>query len=110
MHELSLTRSMVELCLEHATGRKVTSVTLEIGDLAGVEPKAMEFCFEACTAGTLLEGADLVIERIPAAATCSDCGAVFASSHWAAPCPECGSLAVNCSGGDELRVKELEVE
>ena len=110
MHELSLTRSMVELCLEHAAGRKVTSVTLQIGDLAGVEPEAMEFCFDACTAGTQLEGSRLVIERLPAAATCADCGAAFTCSHWTAPCPSCGSLSISCQGGDELRVKELEVE
>jgi hydrogenase nickel incorporation protein HypA/HybF len=110
MHELSLTQSLVELCLEHAAGRRVTAVTLLIGDLAGVEPEAMAFCFEACTAGTLLEGSRLVIERCPATGACADCGASFSSRRWFAPCTNCGSLAVTCQGGDELRVKDLEVE
>lgn len=110
MHEMSLVQGVVELCLEHAGGRRVTSVTLVIGDLAGVEPEAMSFCFEAATSGTLLDGAQLVMERIPAQGECGECGAAFVCSRWATPCPVCGSLTVACSGGDELRVKELEVE
>lgn len=110
MHEMSLVQGVVELCLEHATGRRVTSVTLVIGDLAGVEPEAMAFCFEAATSGTLLDGARLVMERVPARGECGECGATFDCCRWATPCPECGSLAVSCDGGDEMRVKELEVE
>lgn len=101
---------MVELCLEHAGGRRVTAVTVRIGALAGVVPDAMAFCFEACTTGTLLEGARLVIEPVPAEGSCAECGASFPVSHIPAACPYCLSWAVACAGGDELRVKELEVE
>jgi hydrogenase nickel incorporation protein HypA/HybF len=110
MHELSLTRSMVDLCLEHAAGRRVLCVSLRVGDLAGVVPEAMAFCFEACCAGTLLEGARLVIEPVPAWGSCADCGGQFRVSRLPAACPACASWAVSCEGGDELQVKELEVE
>jgi hydrogenase nickel incorporation protein HypA/HybF len=101
---------MVELCLEHAGGRRVLSVTLQIGELAGVVPDAISFCFDACTADTPLEGARLLMEMVPADGVCADCGAGFRVSRLPASCPVCASWAVTCEGGDMLRVKELEVE
>jgi hydrogenase nickel incorporation protein HypA/HybF len=110
MHEMSITQSVVEICEKNAAGSRVTVVTLEIGDLSGVVPEAIEFCFEACTKGTLLEGADLVIERIPAKGCCSGCNAEFSLAAYYDPCPECGGYGVAVISGEELRVKELEVE
>jgi hydrogenase nickel incorporation protein HypA/HybF len=110
MHEMSLTQSVVEICEKNATGRRVTSVTLEIGSLAGVVPEAIEFCFDVCTRETLLEGASLIIERVRAQGRCQGCGADFAVSAAYDPCPVCGGYGVELLCGEELRVKELEVE
>ncbi|HBG04746.1 MAG: hydrogenase maturation nickel metallochaperone HypA [Geobacteraceae bacterium GWC2_58_44] len=110
MHEMSITRSVVDICERHAAGRPVTSVTLEIGDLAGVVPEAVEFCFEACTRGSSLAGARLSIERLPARGRCHGCGAEFAVAAYHHPCPACCAYGVELLSGEELRVKELEVE
>jgi len=45
MHELSLTQGIVTICLQHAQGKRVTAVTVEIGLLGSVVPEAVEFCF-----------------------------------------------------------------
>lgn len=110
MHEMSITQSVVEICTQNAGGRRVTSVILEIGDLSGVVPDAIEFCFEACTRDTLLDGARLLIERVQALGRCRDCKAEFALSAYYDPCPACGGFGVDVLSGEELRVKELEVE
>ena len=110
MHELSITQGIVDICLEHSAGRRVGSVTLQIGELAGVVPEAVEFCFAAVTAGTLLEGARLIIELIPAKGHCLDCHAFFGRSTYFDPCPICGGYRVDIQAGEELRVKELDVE
>jgi hydrogenase nickel incorporation protein HypA/HybF len=110
MHEMSITQSIVEICEQHAAGRRVLSVTLEIGRLAGVVPESVEFCFAACAVGTVLEGADLVIETIPGQGRCHGCGAEFACSSYYEPCPSCGGYQVELLKGEELRVKELDVE
>jgi hydrogenase nickel incorporation protein HypA/HybF len=110
MHEMSITQGVVDICESHAEGRRVTSVTLEIGDLSGVVPDAVEFCFDACTRGTPLEGACLIIERVPARGRCHGCGVDFALAAYFDPCPACGSYGVEFLSGEELRVKELEVE
>jgi len=57
MHELALTQSIVEACVERAEGAQVRRVTLEIGQLAAVMPEALRFCFDVCADGTALKGA-----------------------------------------------------
>ena len=110
MHEMSITQSVVDICTQHAAGRRVVEVVLEVGALSGVVPEAVEFCFEACTRETLLDGARLTIERIAARGACRDCGATFPLAAYHEPCTACGSYAVTIQTGEELRVKELEVE
>lgn len=110
MHELSITQGMVDICEQHAKGGRVTSVIVVIGALSGVVPEAVEFCFEACTRGTGLEGAQLLIERVPGMGRCLDCGAAFPLAAYYDPCPGCGAYGIKIVSGEELRVKELEVE
>jgi len=110
MHELSITRSVVEICQQNAAGRRVLEVVLEVGTLSGVVPEAVEFCFAACAQGTLLEGATLTIERIPGQGRCGGCGAEFPVRACYDPCPRCGGYGVAITSGEEMRVKELEVE
>jgi hydrogenase nickel incorporation protein HypA/HybF len=110
MHELSITQSMVELCEQYADGQQVISVTVEIGDLSGVVPQAVEFCFEACCRGTLLEGARLIITTIPGTARCRDCGFEQQVGSLYKACSACGGFDLELLSGRELRVRELEVD
>ena len=109
MHELSLVQGVVDICEQHADGRRVLAVTLEIGALSGVVPEALEFCFDAATRGSLLEGAHLVIERVAATGLCSRCGHVSPMETYFDPCPNCGAIVLELRSGDEMRVKDLEV-
>ncbi len=110
VHELSITQSVVDICQEKAAGRRVIEVVLEIGALSGVVPESVEFCFDVCAQGTPLEGAALTIERIPGEGFCAGCGATFPVRAVYEPCPACGGYGVDITAGEELRVKELEVE
>jgi hydrogenase nickel incorporation protein HypA/HybF len=110
MHELSLIQGVVEICEQHSAGRRVLEVTLEIGALSGVVPEALEFCFEAASKDTLLRGATLIIERVPATGFCRSCGIVSTMETYFDPCPCCSALVLELRSGDEMRVKDLEVE
>lgn len=110
MHELSITQGIVDICLQSAAGRRVKEVVVEIGALSGVLADAVEFCFPACSAGTLLEGATLVVAMVPGYGSCNGCGAAFPVRRYLDPCPRCGAFGVAVTAGEELRVKELEVE
>ncbi|MBC7962064.1 MAG: hydrogenase maturation nickel metallochaperone HypA [Steroidobacteraceae bacterium] len=110
MHEMSITQGIIELCLQHAGGRRIMSLGVEIGELSSVVPEAIEFCFEACSRDTLLEGAQLIITRIPGLGLCQECGAETPLADLFAPCNLCGSCHVKIVAGEEMRVTEIEVE
>lgn len=110
MHEMSITQSVVDICSQNAGNKRVTEVTLEIGALSGVVPDAIEFCFEACTKGTSLEGARLLIEKIPGRGRCRACTAEFSLDSYHEPCPACSGFGVEILFGEELRVRDLVVD
>jgi hydrogenase nickel incorporation protein HypA/HybF len=110
MHELAITQNIVEICKNHASGRRILSIRVEIGHLSGVVPEAVEFCFGACSRETLLEGARLVIERVPGRARCRDCSAEQDVASFYEPCAACGGSGMELLSGTELRVREMEVE
>jgi hydrogenase nickel incorporation protein HypA/HybF len=65
MHELGITRNIVSIVGQAARGRRVVRITLEIGALAAVEPRAIAFCFDVVARGTAAEGA--VLDIVPLA-------------------------------------------
>ncbi len=110
MHEMSITEGIIEICQSHAGGQRVVSVDVEIGELGSIVPEAVEFCFEACSIGTSLEGARLNIIRVPGMAHCLECGAEMGVTSLYAPCERCGSYRLQIVAGEEMRVREIEVE
>jgi hydrogenase nickel incorporation protein HypA/HybF len=110
MHELSITRSVVAIVAERAAGRRVTRVRLEIGCLSAVMPDAIRFCFDVCAADTPLAGATLEIDAIPGRGRCHDCGADIGLTMLAGRCPCCGAASLELLTGQELTIKEMEVE
>lgn len=113
MHEVGITRNIVEIAEEHARregAAGVRSVTVEIGTLSGVVPEAVEFCFTACARGTLLEGAALHIERVQGRGRCTECGVEVELDPLTFACTACGSFALETLCGRELRVVELEID
>jgi hydrogenase nickel incorporation protein HypA/HybF len=113
MHEMTLTESIVEIAVDAATKQgasRVRRVFVDVGALSHVEPEALLFCFEAVSAGTIAEGAELDIARIPGEGRCTDCGKAIPLSERFALCPECGSPRVRMTAGDDLRVREIEVD
>lgn len=113
MHELGITQSIVEIALNTAVGQqaeKIHSVTLEIGSLAGVVPEALQFCYEACSKDTLLEGSQLIIEQVQARARCRECSVDYPLTDLLACCPACRSVSSDLICGEELRIKEMEID
>ncbi|HHO69047.1 MAG TPA: hydrogenase maturation nickel metallochaperone HypA, partial [Gammaproteobacteria bacterium] len=83
---------------------------LEIGSLAGVEIEAMRFGFDVVMKGSLADGARLEIIERPGQAWCLPCAKAVAVAQRFDACPECGSHQLQVTGGEEMRIKELEVE
>jgi hydrogenase nickel incorporation protein HypA/HybF len=108
MHEMALTQSLVEAVCEHAAGRRVHSVKLEVGALCAVVPDAMTFCFDLATEGTVADGARLDVDILPGAARCRSCDADFELTDPILLCP-CGSADVEVLAGRDLRILSMEV-
>ena len=108
MHELAIAESLVAAVLERTGARTVSVVRIQVGQLAGVVPDALRFCFELVVAGTPLEGARLDIERPDGRAMCRSCGADFMLTDLILLCP-CGSADVEVLTGRELMLGSVEV-
>jgi hydrogenase nickel incorporation protein HypA/HybF len=108
VHEMALTQNVVDAVCEHAAGRRVHSVRLQIGALCAVVPDAMKFCFDLATEGTLAHGARLDLDMRPARAHCRDCGTDFEVPDPILLCP-CGSADVELRSGNELIILSMEV-
>ena len=110
MHELSIAGSVVEIASRHAAGRKVSKLELKVGHLRQVVPSALEFAFELLTNGTPLEGAELVIEDVPARGRCRACDAETIMRAFPLQCSRCGGFDLELEAGEELLVDALEIE
>lgn len=110
MHELSIAEAIVAIAERHAAGRRVYRVSVKVGHLRQVVPDALEFAFQLLTDGTVLEGAELAIEEVPARVRCRGCGAQSRADDFPLSCAACGSLSVEVCAGEELLVDELDVE
>lgn len=100
---------MVAIALDYARDRKVKRITLEIGQLSAVSSDAIRFCFDICCEGTSLAGTDLQIREIPGLARCRHCGSEISLAQPFGICG-CGSTELEILQGEELKIKELEVE
>jgi hydrogenase nickel incorporation protein HypA/HybF len=110
LHELSIAQSVVSIAERSAGGRRVAVVRLQVGYLRQVVPDALAFAFELVAEGTLVEGAALEIESVPAAGVCRTCGARSELREFPFRCSRCGGLELELTAGEELSVEELELE
>jgi hydrogenase nickel incorporation protein HypA/HybF len=105
---MALTQSVVDAVCEHAAGRRVHSVKLEVGALCAVVPDAMTFCFDLVAEGTVADGATLEVDLLPGEARCRRCGVSFELNDPILLCP-CGSADVEVLAGRDLRILSMEV-
>ena len=108
MHELAITQSVVETVTSRTGEAAVAGVRLRVGQLSGVVPDAMRFCFELVTAGTPLEGAVLDIEQPEGRGHCRSCGDEFVLPDLVLLC-RCGSADVDLLTGRELAVASVQM-
>jgi hydrogenase nickel incorporation protein HypA/HybF len=121
MHEYSVASELIHALLPQLEGLEGTilRVYLKKGELRILSDRAMIHAFEMLAEGTRLEGAELMIEAVPARVRCSVCpyeGEVERVSdeafHFSVPilsCPLCG-CEVDLLTGRELSVEQVSVQ
>jgi len=113
MHEMSLAESVREIVDETARAngaRRVAGVRLEIGRLAQVEMEAMRFAFDVVMRGSLAEQARLEIVEVDGSAWCMRCSEPVVIAQRGDACPKCDSYQLQVTGGDRMRVMDIDIE
>ena len=113
MHEMAICESILGILKDQAAKQqfsRVQRVCLEIGPLSGVEIDALRFGFDVVMKDSLAEGSVLEIDETQAQAWCMPCGGTVPLKQRFDPCPNCGSHQLQVTAGEEMRIKELEVD
>lgn len=108
-----MVRSIYDVIMEKINEydvNRVVLVKLVIGELTGVEDTTMKSCFEVYVQATPVEGAKLVIQRIPAKVRCRVCGNEYQTKIPFSDCAVCGNKSITIISGKELYIDSLEVE
>ncbi len=113
MHEMSICESIISVIEQQAVAQsfdKVNMVRLEVGAMAGVELEALRFSFDVVTRGSIADGAKLDVIELPVTGWCMPCARAISVRERYDACPDCGSYQIQITGGEELRIKEMEVD
>ena len=112
MHELSLCQDLIGQVTELARNNRaqaVSCVTIQIGQLAGVEPLLLESAFTIARAGTVADNAEMITELVSPCVICNACGRESDVSSTNLRCPACGTDDTRLVRGDELILARVEL-
>jgi len=113
MHELAICQSLLnqveDIALQHQS-EAVTSITLGIGPLSGVESQLLINAYSIASAGTVAEHAKLIIENLPIRVRCNECGNESEALANKLICKSCGNWRTSLVSGDEMMLMSLELD
>ncbi|CCJ33336.1 MULTISPECIES: hydrogenase maturation nickel metallochaperone HypA [Caloramator] len=113
MHELAITEGIIKIAKEVAeknNAKRVLNIKVKCGDFSGVIPSLIQEYFDIVSKGTIVEGAKLLIDRVPIKIICSECNNESEIKRSDIRCPKCGGYRYRIISGKEFYVEALEVE
>lgn len=113
MHEMGIAQNILDIAVAAAQkegATRITRIDLIAGELRGIEPMQLTFCFSMVAKDTMAAGAYLNIETVPVRGYCHDCRADFQIEDYIYICPKCSSTKIEVTGGTELRLKDIEID
>jgi len=113
MHELAICQALmnqVESIAAERNARSVVSIVVGMGPLSGVEAQLLKHAYPVASAGTVAEGAELVIEDLPVRIKCTECGNESDALPNKLVCKACGDWRTTLISGDELMLMRIELE
>ena len=112
MHEMGIASTILDAVTAEAKKRpdaRIVAVGLRIGEVSGVSPEALDFCFQCLVKDTELEPLGLEIERSPRRHRCPKCAREFDVVDFDPTCPGCGEFETALISGEEMEIVYLEV-
>lgn len=110
MHELSVVLEIFDLLeeiMEEQDLKKISTVTVEVGELSGILPDYFKECWKVARLDGTFENTELVLEYIPAVAKCT-CGNEYEMTKNSRVCPNCHKTDYEILQGREFMVKQIE--
>lgn len=113
MHETAIAVSIVEIAERYSRENgnlPVERIHLRLGTFTNIVTEALQFAFEAVSAGTVVESAVLDVESVPTTGVCASCGTVagVTIADLILLCPNCGA-GLEIVSGREMEVDYLEL-
>lgn len=113
MHELAVTESIFKIAEKHAlqaNAKKVTDIYIVVGKFSSIVNDSVQFYWDIISKDTICEEAKLHFERTPAKVICLDCATEYEIKADLIPCPQCGSIRVKVTKGEEFWLDSIEIE
>ena len=113
MHEMSIAQAIlgvVENELQRHGLDRAAVIRVKVGQLSGVVPHSLAFCWQVVTEDGPAAGSRLDIIDVPAKARCLNCDHEFEIRDFKFVCPECQSTDLDLLTGRELTVDSLEAD
>jgi hydrogenase nickel incorporation protein HypA/HybF len=117
MHELSLTKNILDTALRYARktdSRKVVTIVLKLGALRDIKKEWIQHYFNYISKGTAAENAEILIIPDPIVCRCRDCGRDFEidRNDYAGEeilCPNCATQNFTLISGATFQIEGIEV-
>ncbi len=115
MHELPIVNNILQVVLKHAVAhkvKKVLAIHIQVGEMSDIEDTWMQKYFDYLAKDDIVNGARLVIERVPVVMKCSECCISYEvdiKKDQTMACPECASVNSTMISGQQYFIKNLEV-
>ena len=114
MHELgivfNITKQIDEIAKENKVN-KVISLTVEVGEVSTIVPEYFKDCFEWAKKKTeYLKDCKLNLVVLSALSYCEDCKQTYNTVQFGKTCPHCKSEHTYLVTGNEVKMKQIEVE
>ena len=113
MHELAICQALIdqiERIAAERNARRAVSIVIGMGPLSGVEAQLLEHAYPVASAGSVAEGAELVIEKLPVRVRCTQCDKESDALPNKLICQHCGDWRTTLISGDELMLMSVELE
>jgi len=114
MHELGIVMHMidqVERVAEENQVERVTKINMEVGEVSSVVPDLFTDCFHWAKKKTkYLQQAQLELIILEGVSYCRECRQTYKTTEFAKKCPHCGSEDTYLVTGNEINIRDIEVE
>lgn len=116
MHEFQYVQELYNKIVRYAekrNGENITSVTIAITRLSGIEPESFQFYWKLLTKQSTYKKTKLIITRVPTTFMCVVCSNKFISNAYEEQlihCPVCDSIKTTVIEDTEVTIQQITVD